>query len=78
MNETLAKIEAGLIFVLASPLFLFLFIVHLIEKAQMRSNSYNDKLFKRRFNLIDSRHVIDLVKWNNEYRNQRNLDDSEL
>ena len=65
------KIEDLVILILASPLILFSVIYHLFESVVMRNNYLKDKLFMRRFNLIDSEHVTDFIKWNAEYESKR-------
>lgn len=65
------EFEKYLLMTLASPLIAYQYIKHFYEQILKINGNTNDKLFMRRFNLIDSQHVDDLIEWNNEYRRKR-------
>ena len=57
--------------ILSLPLIIFHMLIHLYEETQKCHKDFKNKLFMRRFNLIDQRHVSDFIKWNNRYREDR-------
>jgi len=57
---------------LSIPVYIFLFFVHLCEEVRIKYGIFSDRLFMKRFNLIDDQHVWDLIAWNEKYRKDRN------
>ena len=60
-----------LLAILASPIIFWFLCLDLYERVELTIDSRRDKIFMKRFNLIDEEHVKDLVKWNNNYIEQR-------
>lgn len=56
---------------LSLPLILFHLIIHIFEEIQKCHSDFKDKLFMKRFNLIDQKHVCDFIKWNDQYKKTR-------
>lgn len=61
------KIFNSVIFILALPLISFHYLIDIYEEVICLSGNHKDKLFMKRMNLIDSKHIDDFIKWNNDY-----------
>lgn len=60
-----------IIIILSSPLIAFHMCIHVYENIQLQHNKFADKLFLKRFNLLDQQHVDDFLLWNDEYIENR-------
>lgn len=65
------KMHDFIVAVLSAPLVMYTYVLHVYESVRSHSEAYHDKLFMKRFNLLDGRHVEDLIKWNQKYHEDR-------
>ena len=56
------KIHTVIVFILSIPLMIYSYLIHLYECVIKMNGKFKDKLFMRRFRLIDSKHVDDFLK----------------
>ena len=65
------KLIEIIVFILSIPLMLFQIIIYICEEIQLKNNKLRDRLFMKRFNLINDKHVRDFVDWSISYKEKR-------
>lgn len=60
-----------LTWVVTSPFLLIILFVDFFDRVRINYDIFKDRLFMKRFALLDEKHIIDFVKWNNKYKTNR-------
>lgn len=60
-----------LTWIVTAPFLLIILFVDFFDRVRINYDIFKDKLFMKRFALLDEKHIIDFVKWNNKYKTNR-------
>jgi hypothetical protein len=70
-NDFFDKLGTSIIHILALPLYCYFFTIHTYEEVMKNNDNFRDKLFLKKMNLLDNKHVSDFLEWNKRYLYER-------
>ncbi len=67
----LEKVHGTIVIILSTPMIIYHLLIHLYEEVCKCHIGLREKLFMKRFNILDDRHVSDFLVWNERYVERR-------